>query len=393
MNGSLLDGSFQPPKGCRLRMRIALTICSLEAGGAERVLSGMANYWADTNNHSVAVITLSGAKSDWYPLHPKVERRGLDLLAQAGGISDALTNNLRRVWHLRRYLKQFRPDVVISFIEKTNILTLLACAGQKVPVIVSERADPREKPIDPVWHRLRTWTYAHADAIVVQSSSLQEWASKFAGAKVVHVVPNPIRPLMANTALSRSRNRTVIAMGRLTRQKGFDLLLAAFAQCRKRYPEWRLMILGEGEERHELEALSTRLGLQEYVRFPGLVKTPEDELCRADLFVLSSRWEGFPNALLEAMACGLPVVATNCLTGPADIISDGKDGVLVAPNDVGALAMAMSRLMGEEAVRQELGRRAPEVLNRFNQQAVMVMWEQLLDGVQLGRSNQTRIRA
>lgn len=362
-------------------MRIALSICSLEPGGAERVLSGMANYWASTR-HSVAVITLSGTNSDWYPLDPKVERMGLDLFAQAGGVSEAVTNNLRRVWHLRRYLRQFRPDVVISFIEKTNILTLLACAGQGIPVIVSERADPREKPIEPVWHRLRRWTYAHADAIVVQSSSLQAWASTFAGDQIVHVVPNPIRPLVIKPALGKGESKTVIAMGRLTRQKGFDLLLAAFAQCRKQHPEWRLIILGEGEERQELEALSTRLGLHESVRFPGLLRAPEDELCRADLFVLSSRWEGFPNALLEAMACGLPVVATNCPTGPADIIRNGEDGVLVPPNDVGALATAMSHLMDDKIVRRELGSRAPEVLQRFNQENVMRIWEQLVDGVQ-----------
>lgn len=365
-------------------MRIALVISSLDSGGAERVLSGMASYWASAG-HDVALVTLSNPNSDWYKLHPKVERVGLGLLVMAGGPIEAIRNNLRRVWRLRRALARFRPDVVISFIEKTNILTLLACIGLRLPVIVSERADPREKPVEPVWNRLRAWTYGRADAIVIQSAALRNWAEQFSSSRTVHVIPNPVRRLAeterdGDSTLAK-QEKTVIAMGRLTHQKGFDVLISAFVRCLERQPGWRLIILGEGEERPQLEAQVAALGIADHVSLPGVVRNPERELRHAEFFVLSSRWEGFPNALLEAMSCGLPVVATDCPTGPADIIRDGEDGLLTPANDAVALARAMEQVMTDKNLRLRLGRNASTVHSRFSEVAIMSNWEMIVASI------------
>lgn len=366
-------------------MRIALIISSLDSGGAERVLSGMASYWAAAG-HEVALITLSDPLNDWYNLHPKVKRVGLGLLMMAGGPLEAMRNNLLRVWRVRRALVRFGPDVVISFIEKTNILALLACIGLRVPVIVSERADPREKPVEPVWNRLRAWTYGRADAIVVQSAALRSWAEQFSGPRTVHVIPNPVRSLVGSEEgggkIFAKQEKLVIAMGRLTHQKGFDVLISAFARCLERQPEWRLIILGEGEERPHLETQVAALGIADRVSLPGVVRNPERKLRQAEFFVLSSRWEGFPNALLEAMACGLPVVATDCPTGPADIIRDGVDGLLAPPNDAVALAHVMEQVMTDRSLRLQLGSNASTVHSRFSEVAIMRNWEMIVASIQ-----------
>ena len=144
-----------------------------------------------------------------------------------------------------------------------------------------------------------------------------------------------------------------------------------------------LVILGEGLERRKLERLIARLCLKARVSLPGLIRDPRSELARADLFVMSSRLEGFPNAILEAMAAGLPVVSFDCPSGPRAIIRDGLDGVLVPPSDVRALADTLDRLMSDEAQRRRLAARAPEVLERFSPEKIMEKWDVLLENSRL----------
>ncbi len=367
-------------------MRIALVISSLDSGGAERVLSLMANYWA-AENQVVTLITLSAIETDWYPLDPAIIRVGLNCLSTASRLSHAVWNNVQRIVQLRRQLAASRAEVIISFLDTTNVLTLLAGLRQGIPIVVSERVDPRQKTIGFAWNRLRALTYPYAAGLVVQSHALQPWAAQFAGERIVHVIPNPVRSLSEARAHIGPRLKThskVIAMGRLVRQKGFDLLLSAFASCLKRHPEWSLTILGEGEERSRLETQAAELGIADHVCLPGVVRHPEDELRQADLFVLPSRYEGFPNALLEAMACGLPVIGANCSTGPGDIIREGE-GILIPPDDINALTSAMDRLMGEENLRESLGRCAKTVVGRFSMKSVMGMWDKVI-GVTLGHA-------
>jgi GalNAc-alpha-(1->4)-GalNAc-alpha-(1->3)-diNAcBac-PP-undecaprenol alpha-1,4-N-acetyl-D-galactosaminyltransferase len=196
----------------------------------------------------------------------------------------------------------------------------------------------------------------------------------------VHVIPNPISDqFLRGKEIDKTGNRhTVVAMGRMEPQKGFDMLLQAFAQCAQKHPDWSLRIVGQGSELQRLTALVDELRLGDRVSLDPVVKEPERVLRGSDLFVLSSRYEGFPMVLLEAMASGLPVVSFDCPSGPREMIREGIDGVLVPPNDVGALAGALDRLMGAQDERQQLGRRAVEVVQRFGLATVLAMWNEVL---------------
>jgi glycosyltransferase involved in cell wall biosynthesis len=385
------DRPDAPPP--RARRRVTLVISSLRAGGAERVLSRMANYWAE-HGWPVTMVTLEPTTNDFYALHPSVERVGLGVSKNSSGIWQAVRNNLHRIRMLRRAIRASRPDVVVSFMVPTTIITLLATRMWRLPVLVSERMDPVRSPVPKIWATLRRMTYPLAHAVVVQTPEAQSWADGFLRKEAVHVIPNPVSTSlranateMSNVANLDEGSRHVMGVGRLDSQKGFDLLLRAFAMCRENRPDWKLTILGDGEERERLEALTTQLGIGADVHMPGTVPDTTPFLRRANLFVLSSRYEGFPNALLEAMALGIPVIAADCASGPKRIVSHDVDGLLVPSDDAAALAAAMAALMDDEPRRLRLGQHAVDVTKRFAVDHVMGIWETVIDNIMEGSTS------
>ena len=360
-------------------MRITLVIYSLNAGGAERVMSTMANFWAE-KNWTVNLLTLDSPDAQpFYKLHPAVRHRALGLASVSKNPLAAMARNLHRVRLLRRAIRETEPDVVLSSMSQTNVLTLFATGGMKVPVIVREANNPYLSAIGKQWILLRRWTYRKAARVVLLSQDSLSYFSDAVKRRAM-VIPNPVM-IAAQSRSANSSNgelKTIIAMGRFVPQKGFEMLLQAFARIAEKHPGWSLEILGDGPLRAELESLAEKLGVAAHVRMPGVTKEPWDKLRQADLFVMSSRFEGFPNALCEAMACGLPAISFDCRTGPAEIIRNGVDGVLVPAENVGALGDAMERLMNDPKQREALAARAPEVLERFGLQKVMGIWETVI---------------
>jgi glycosyltransferase involved in cell wall biosynthesis len=363
-------------------MRIAFVIYSLAVGGAERVASTMINHWVGVGEQ-VTLVTLDSVEKDFYRIDARVKRIALGLTSESKNRREFIGNNLRRVKSLRSFFRGSESDVVVSFIDKCNVLVLLATLGLSVPVIVSERNDPRKHAVGSTTAGLRRLLYPHARAVVVQTQGVGQWAGRIVKKEAIYVIPNPISKQFLDTHGSngKSAHHNVVAMGRMEPQKGFDRLLTAFAKCAEKHPEWTLRIVGEGAERPSLHALAVKLGLESRVRLDTVTKEPEQVLRDSDLFVLSSRYEGFPNVLLEAMACGLPVISFDCPSGAREMIRDGIDGVLVPSDDVEALAKAMDRLMGAQQERQRLAARAVEVNERFGLPRVMTMWSELLDKV------------
>jgi GalNAc-alpha-(1->4)-GalNAc-alpha-(1->3)-diNAcBac-PP-undecaprenol alpha-1,4-N-acetyl-D-galactosaminyltransferase len=383
-------------------MRITFVISSLGGGGAERVVSNMANYWAN-KDWEVTILTLfHGRRPLSYDLHPKVTHRDLlhsalftnpkpdaQSLLALKDLFKILTPTERRVFlrdivlivALRHAIVKTNPQIVISFIDITNICVLLALYRCDVPVIVSERCDPRQGSTGHEgWDRLRHRLYRQADRIVL----LDEQSAGYFSDEVrrrCRVIPNAALPQQCSfheDGHPPNTSKILLAMGRLDWEKGFDFLLRAFSRIAPRHPRWTLQIWGQGPLRATLEALTDDLGLGEKVQFQGFTQQPQHVMRHADLFVLSSRFDGFPNVLLEAMACGLPVVSFDCPNGPRQIIRHEIDGVLVPAADVGALVDTLARLMEDESERTRLARRAPDVLERFSMLKVMEMWEALV---------------
>jgi GalNAc-alpha-(1->4)-GalNAc-alpha-(1->3)-diNAcBac-PP-undecaprenol alpha-1,4-N-acetyl-D-galactosaminyltransferase len=360
-------------------MHVAFVIASLAAGGAERVASSLANYWSSVGDE-VTMATLDFEKTDFYSLSPLVERVALGLGEVSSNPFRRITKNFRRVRQLRRVIRQSRPDVIVSFLAHTNVVALAAALGSGVPVVVSERSNPIQSPVGRAVDLLRHVLYPRAHALVVQTEAVAEWARRVVKAASVWVIPNPVHPPTTQLhSFQEQRSLTVLAMGRLVPVKGFDVLLQAFAWCARSHHDWTLRIVGDGPERGRLEALADKLGITTRVRLDPFLKEPEAAFKSAGLFALSSRYEGFPNVLLEAMASGLPVISFDCPNGPKEIIRDGLDGVLVPANNVEVLAEGMDRLMGAEDERKRLAASAIQVAERFSLTKVATMWQEVLD--------------
>jgi GalNAc-alpha-(1->4)-GalNAc-alpha-(1->3)-diNAcBac-PP-undecaprenol alpha-1,4-N-acetyl-D-galactosaminyltransferase len=362
-------------------MRVTFIISSICSGGAERVVATMANFWAK-KGWTITLLTLDdGEHQPFYELDPAITHRPLAVAGTSKNIWQRVVNNVRRMFALRAAIRKSAPRIVISAMTETNVLTLLATMGLRVPVFVQEHTDPHEHRLAKPWELLRGLTYPRATNVVVLGQRSLAYFSP-AIQQRARVIPNPIF-VSVNTKVEhgqgrRGNGRTVMAMGRLSPQKGFDSLIRAFAKIAARHPEWSLKVWGEGPMRAELELLARELGIESRVKLPGRTSDPFEKLREADLFVLSSHYEGFPMALCEAMACGVPVISFDCPSGPGEIIRDGVDGFLAPAGDVEALGAAMSHLMADPIKRQEFARHAPEILDRFGVQRVMGVWDSLI---------------
>jgi GalNAc-alpha-(1->4)-GalNAc-alpha-(1->3)-diNAcBac-PP-undecaprenol alpha-1,4-N-acetyl-D-galactosaminyltransferase len=361
------------------RPRIALVIWSLAGGGAERVLSILASHWAK-RGWNIYVLTLESVISRIaYELDPAVVVHPVGFDPPASTVEGRWVR-LPVTLRLIPAIRKLRPDVVIAFMPETNVKVLLATLGTDVPVFACERIDPRANPLPFEWALLRSVLYRRAAAIVAQTDEALSFFSRRIQRRGA-VIPNPVLP-PPSTYLPRLRHevvpsRRVIGLGRLCQQKRFDRLLMAFGKVAPRHPEWSLEIWGEGDLRESLERMVAAVGLANRIYLRGFTHNPDACLCKADLFVLSSDTEGFPNALCEAMARGLPVISVDCPSGPRQIIRHGIDGLLTPAGDMDALAAAMDWLMGDATVRARLASRAPEILERFNLDHVLERWDRL----------------
>ena len=362
---------------------ITCVISSLGCGGAERVMANLTRRLAALG-YGVTLLTLDATIPDHFALSPAVGRRTLPEHAIASCRWFDWRSQRARNAGLREAILWERPRLVISFLDSVNISVLMALSGSGVPVIVAEHTDPRFHDIGWRWSLLRRFWYPRAARVVMLTEGTRQWAESQWPRWRATAIPNAVEPMGDGVESPRPEffgARTVLAMGRLGPEKGYDRLLRAFADLAGRFPGWKLVIFGEGAERAALERSIADFGLGGRVELPGIVANPGSILPSADLFVLSSRFEGFPMALAEAMVCGVPVVAFDCPSGPAEIIRDGVDGLLVPRDNVDALRAAMARLMGDEAERRRLGERGREVAERFAPERIVGMWRDLIEEV------------
>ncbi|MET0309782.1 MAG: glycosyltransferase family 4 protein [Sphingomonas sp.] len=355
-------------------MRIAFILAALDAGGAERIIDFLSRA-ALAQGWDVTIITFDRPTDRiFHRYDERVHLRRLALPTVAKGAA-RLFLMMRRVRTLHTLLRKERFDVAVSFLTKINVLSLLARIGTGTPMIVSERNNPLRQRSNVVWRILLRWLYPTAAAIVMQTERSKICLPYRQRARAL-VIPNPmIAPVPAPRAPAPP---AIVAAGRLNEQKGFDLLLDAFAQIADRIPDWRLIIFGEGPDRAALERQVSRLGLVGRAFLPGASATPGAWIAACDIFVLSSRYEGFANVLAEAMSSGLAAVAFDCDFGPADMITDGVDGLLVPPESSSALAAALLRLANDKMLCQRLGMAAAAAAVRFDLHQVNRSWTDLI---------------
>jgi GalNAc-alpha-(1->4)-GalNAc-alpha-(1->3)-diNAcBac-PP-undecaprenol alpha-1,4-N-acetyl-D-galactosaminyltransferase len=354
---------------------IVLVIGTLRGGGAERQLSEMANYWAK-KQFNVTVATWSGPEiPDFYWLSPSVSREWLNVRLPNGSHFGKLLALVRRLLKLRKLLRLSRPDAVLSFVDVSNVHTILAASGLGVRVVVSERTSPAvNHNVAPLWRALRWLCYSWADDVVAQTRDAAHWIERNCRVRPI-VIPNALRAL---PKVHCQRESMIVAIGRLSREKGFELLLQAFARVSSDFPDWRLFIIGDGPERTALVELRDKLNLRNRTELIDHVHDVETWMSRAGLLVHPSRREGFPNVVLEAMGMGTAVICADCQSGPAELIQNDVNGRLVPVGDIDALVLAMVELMSSPDIRKRLGREAAGVSRNYEQSAIIDKWEACL---------------
>lgn len=361
-----------------------IVIHSLSGGGAERVTADLAAYWVQ-RGYKVTVVTQKDNADDAYELSPQVRRVVLGTAGASGGGVSGVLANLKRIWKLRRLMRRERPTVVLGMMTTSSILALLAARGLPCAVIATEHTHPPSQELPNMWLRLRRWAYPQAERVVALTQGTADWIEEHVPGSRLAVIPNAVRWPLSETGPTlqpapRHGRRRLLAVGRLHPHKGFDLLITAFGQLADYFPEWDLVILGEGDDREALQQQIDDAGLADRISMPGRAGNVGQWYRESDLYVLSSRVEGLSNTLLEAMASGLAPVAFDCETGPREIVRHGIDGVLVTPaEDAEALAAHLSDLMAHPEKRQSYARRAADVLDRFSTARVMALWGQLFD--------------
>jgi glycosyltransferase involved in cell wall biosynthesis len=313
----------------------------------------LCNHWS-SQGHALSVVSFEAADAKpFHELRPEIQLYGLD--AVSGGSASPAKTNATRIIRLRKLLKKLRPDVMVAFMTDANVIAICAAFGLSIPVVISERNQPDRPGLGTPHRWARTIAYRGAEVIVAQTEQIAQWMRARFQAPVV-VIPNPVL-LQADRAkhldtVPGEFKRQLVSVGRLTRQKGYDILINSFAMLAAQHTNWNLVIYGEGPERSNLQHLIQENRLLNRVQLPGIRIGVSEALAEADLFVLPSRYEGYPNALLEALACGLPVIATDCPGASAEILGKGRHGILVPVEDVSALANAMNAMMSSPDLRQ-----------------------------------------
>lgn len=379
------------PQGGR---KIVLLISSMNAGGAERVAAALANSWVALGNEVTIVPCFSqGSGQSFYTLD---ERVNLHWLVEDLPRSKVLSRLLKPVV-LRRKLKAWRPDVVVSFLTNVNVTALLATYGLKIPVIVCERTNPVSESHLPLsLSKLRKLLYPRAAAVMMQTeAAARDYAAYRPNLKYIPAIANPISAELVEELQALAMQaveikgdadsaapKVLLSMGRLVELKQFSLLIDCFAAVAEEFPDWQLHIYGSGPLAEQLTAQIESLSLSEQVFLKGATKAPWQAMRQADAFAMSSKREGFPNVLLEAMANGLPAIAMDCPYGPAELSRHGEVALLVETR--AAFIDGLRKLLGDETLREQLAVQGQEhVLQNYSQEKVLADWEQLFQNLKI----------
>ena len=356
--------------------RVMFVIHSMHGGGSERQMSYLANEIA--SRAQTSLVTLDETGNDAYPLKPQIERFGLKLASNQGGFIRGAIANIRRISSLRTCIRSWKPDVVVSFCDSTNILTLLACP-RKIPVLISERSDPRRQTLGRSWELMRARAYPRCQMCVTQTTEVSDYltSQNWVAASKIVVIPSAIRaPELSLESLDRQRDflrlKTLIFVGRLSKEKRIDRLLKAWASLKEHHIEWQLRIVGDGSERNALQQLATELDIDKSVQWALWSDDVWSALSSSHAYCLVSDYEGFPQSMLEAMASGLPVAVLDCSPAIRQTITDEVNGLVIPSED--QIASTLRRILSSDTLRKELGDAAFHRARDFEWSAIAPKW-------------------
>lgn len=355
--------------------RIALFINSLQKGGAERVMVNLAEYF---HAHKYDVILVTQYKrEDEYSISPEIRRvySEPDTIQLQGG---RIHNFCVRFWALRKIWRAYQPDVILSFLGKNNLMAVMTSAFFPCKVAVSVRGEPTMEYESRFLQTLAKLVFRFADGVILQTRQAQDFFPKGVRKKSV-LLPNPLNPQFVNRRYIGERENVIVAAGRLDENKNHAMLIHAFAKLSAEFPNMKLVIYGEGELHAQLEELAAEKGLSDRISLPGSVTDIADKICSARAFALTSNTEGMPNAIIEAMALGVPVVSTDCpCGGAAALITDGVNGLLVPVGDAYALSDALRKILSDAAYAAALSECAYRTVQAFYPEVVNKKWEDYL---------------
>ena len=358
--------------------KIAFHLNSLQQGGAERVVSNLANRFAKEGYEVVIATEWYG--TDEFALDQKVRRVHVGLTKEDEDRS-RISKMLRRIWYLRRFMKKEKPDVVVAFTRGVLYRALAAGIGTGIPVVISVRTDPvghYDKKADKLRIPL---LFPHAAGCVFQTEGAKAFFAPYLQENS-RIILNPLNPKYVGVPEPAVRTKNVVQSGRLVDFKNQPMLIRAFLKVHEKHPDYTLKIYGPDSmdgTKEILESIIHENHAEDFVKLMGGSNTLEKDLADAALYAFSSDWEGLPNALMEAMALGLPVVSTDCpCGGPKTLIEDGVNGLLVPIMDEKAMTDGILRLIEDRELAERLGREARKISERANEDAVFEQWQTYL---------------
>ena len=345
-------------------MRICFVTSTLISGGSERVMSLLANRFAQ-DGYDVEIININ-KHIVFYPIDSRINLRFAE--------DDVGTSVFKKLLWLRRYIKQTRPDVVVPFMEAVYCFTLIALIGCKVPVVSSERIDPRKSPF--LRNILRRIILPLTDWLVVQTQDIKQFYPRFIQ-KRTSIIYNPVSDQVFHLP-EVEKEDVVISVGKLDDQKNHALLINAFSKVAQDFPTWKLIIYGEGPLRDSLQILINSLELTDRVLLPGRSNRVIEEMNRSKIFAFSSNYEGMSNAILEAVCVGLPVVTTN-VSGAEELVQDG--GYVVPIGSEKQLVESLRSLMDDSNLRNLMGMNNKKSAHAYDIDLIYRQWESLIKNV------------
>ena len=359
------------------RKTIAFYIGSLCKGGAERVITNLANHFY-RNNYCVYVVT-KFISEDEYELQDGIIR----VVADISGLeitNNRIVNLYRRIAKMRSIWKEINPNIIVSFIGKNNFMTITSSRMLRIPVIVSVRSAPRREYEGIIKWNMAKILFQLTQGVILQTNQAKKEFSRAIQKKAV-ILSNPLNHDFVDRTFVSKKKKEIVAVGRIDNNKNQEMLILAFMKIEKEYPKWKLKLIGDGEKKQLLQDLVNENKLIDRIEFTGRQNDIYELIKDSSIFVLPSKMEGMPNALIEAMALGIACISTDCPSGgPADLINNDENGYLIEVDNEEELIFRLKYLMNHEEEVLRVGRNAKKSMEKYHPDFVYQEWQEYIEG-------------